>query len=156
MSFFNEILPATALPTARASTRSDSSILGATGLSRPQLAALFREQGLFGRESNLSPAEQALVQNRLGDIPGLRPRPATTWLTPRLRALAQYTDARIAQREPQSERAQLEAMGLSRAAIREVDRLVEDVRVVFGLRPQAVPSDQRLPATVQRSLAPAA
>ena len=146
MSFFTEILAAPAATTTEPAA--GSSLLGATGLSRARLAALFREQGLFGRDSSLSPAEQALVQSRLGHIPGLRPRPATTWMTPRLQALAAYTDARITQQDAQVERRELAATGLSAAAINETARVVENVRTVFGLlyAPQRITAWMEAPA----------
>lgn len=130
MSYFTEILTAT---TPAAQPVPGSNILGATGLSRARLAELFRQQGLFGRESDLSPAEQALVQSRFGHIPGLRPRPASTLMTPRLRALAAYTDARIAQRALRAGEQALVEAGYSFAAISEVGRVIENVRTVFGL-----------------------
>lgn len=127
MSYFTEIVPVQ--PSAQ---RIGTSLRGATGLSRAALAAMYRHDGFFGRDSDLSAAEQAIVQSRLGPVPGIAPRPATTWLTPRLRVLAAYADALIAGDNGERQRAGLEARGFRPAAISEVRTVVEDVREIFG------------------------
>ena len=75
MSFFSEIFSSSNQSVDTVKVDLGSSVLSATGLSRSALATLFRQDGLFGHESDLSPVEQAIVQSRLGPIAGLRTRP---------------------------------------------------------------------------------
>lgn len=120
-----------------------STIRSATGLSRAALASVYREIGIFGRDSDLTAAEQAIVQNRLGPLPGIPARPATTWLTPRLRALIDYADALIAGQDVTQARNTLERRGFTRAALSEVQTTVSDVQEVFGPRTRPVRQDVR-------------
>ena len=76
-----------------------SNILGVTGLSRAVLAGLFRSRGLFGRDSRLGDTEQAVVQSRLPAIEGIAALPVPALQSPRLKALADYTDALVAGRD---------------------------------------------------------
>ena len=119
-----------------------SNVLGVTGLSRAVLAALFRSRGLFGRDSQLSSAEQAVVQSRLPAIDGIAALPVPALQSPRLKALADYTDARVAGREGSIERSRLLAAGLSSSAILEAAITVDNVRAVFGI--------SRRPAVAER------
>ncbi|MGQ0528967.1 MAG: hypothetical protein ACT4PG_03930 [Panacagrimonas sp.] len=114
------------------------SIRGATGLSRAALAAWFRRAGLFGPESALNAAEQAVVQNELGPIAGLRGRPLLAPIDTRLQVLAVYARELMATGgvETAEDVAQLVDQGYSRSAAREVARLIRDVREVFGLQPR--------------------
>lgn len=107
-------------------------ILGATGLPRGVLADLFRRRGLFGRDSQLGTAEQAVVQGRLPAIDGLAPLPVPALQTPRLKALAAYVDALVAGRDARVERGRVQAEGVSRPAIEEAAVTVDNVRAVFG------------------------
>jgi hypothetical protein len=110
-----------------------STILGVTGLSRPVIAALYRSRGLFGADSQLAAAEQAVVQSRLPALPGVAAGTPPAFRSSRLKRLADYVDARLAGRDGAAEREQLIAEGLSRAAILEAALTVDNVRVVFGL-----------------------
>ena len=109
-------------------------ILGATGLSRGALAALFRNNGLFGRDSDLAAAEQATLQSRLPPIAGLRSAAILPKQTPRLGAVSALADALVARDASaiRERRAAAQAQGLSEAAIVEVVTVVDNVRVVFG------------------------
>ncbi|MBA4283907.1 MAG: hypothetical protein C0434_00040 [Xanthomonadaceae bacterium] len=109
-----------------------SSILGVTGLSRPVLAELFRRRGLFGRDSQLGHAEQAVVQSRLPAIDGIARLPVTVLQTPRLKALAAYVEALVAGGDAGAERSRLQREGLPSAAILEAAVTVDNVRTVFG------------------------
>lgn len=132
-------------------------ILGATGLSRSVLADLFRHDGLFGADSALGDAEQAVVQARLGRVPGLPGRPVLAPTDARLLALAAYTDAVVARQgvARAQEAAQLKQAGFSPAAVSEVGQIVRNVRDVFGLRVQPR-SDARLDTLSSSALAQAA
>lgn len=107
-------------------------ILGATGLPRRVLADLFRRRGLFGRDSQLGAAEQAVVQGRLPTIDGLAPLPVPALQTPRLKALSAYVEALVAGRDARAERDRAQGEGLSRLAILEAAVTVDNVRAVFG------------------------
>ena len=113
-----------------------SNILGVTGLSRASLAAMFRRNGLFGRDSALSPAEQAVLQSRLPVIEGLPARVAPAFMTLRLTAFADYAESLVARRDAARAQARLERLGLSEAAITEVRTVIENVFVVFAPKPQ--------------------
>lgn len=132
------------------------SIRGATGLSREALATWFRRAGLFGPQSALKAAEQAVVQNQLGPIAGLRGRPLIAPIDTRLLALATYTRELIASGglETAEDVAQLEDQGYSRSAAREVARVIRDVREVFG--PQLRGADAQLANVAPRALQKAA
>lgn len=124
-------VPARMPAPARRAGRAGSNILGATGLSRRALAAMFVRDGLFGRDSDLTPAEQAAVQAALPELAGLKRPAAVSSVTPRLRALADYVAALVQGRAAAGERSRLEASGMSSAAISEVATLVEDLLAVF-------------------------
>ena len=124
----------------RATAGADSNILGATGLPRAVLAAMFRRDGLFGRDSALSYSEQAVLQSRLPRITGLKPLVAPAVLNARLQALAAYTDALVEGRDAGAERSRLVREGLKASAIDEVAIVVANVRVVFGAFSIAVPA----------------
>ena len=135
MSFYSEIFSDSDQSVGSIAVDLETSVLSATGLSRAHLATWFREQGLFGHESDLSPAEQAIVQGRLGSIPGLRSRPVLAPTDARLIALESFTDSlvRAGGRSAASDEAQLVAAGYARAAVNEVVRVVRLARDVFGL-----------------------
>lgn len=127
-----------------------SNILGVTGLSRAVLADLFRRRGLFGRDSQLSHSEQAVVQSALPTIAGLAAPSAPKFLSPRLKALADYSAARVAGGDASAEYRRLVDHGLSGSAIREAAITIDNVRVVFGTTLAAAK-----PVTVgERSTAP--
>ncbi len=109
-----------------------SNIIGATGLSRAVLAEMFRRRGLFGRDSQLGNAEQAVVQSRLPKIAGIAALPVIALQTPRLKALADYVEALVAGRDATEARSRLVREGLSSVAILEAATTVDNVRVVFG------------------------
>lgn len=109
-----------------------SNILGTTGLSRAVLADHFRSRGLFGRDSQLCLAEQAVVQSRLPAIPGIARLPVTALETPRLKALAAYVEALVVGRDADAARSRLIETGLSRSAALEAAVTVDNVRVLFG------------------------
>ena len=119
-------------------TRIANSIRSATGLSREALAAWYRRAGLFGADSALDAAEQAVVQNQLGPIAGLRSRALLAPIDARLQVLATYTRELIAAggAETPEDVAQLVAQGYTHNAAWEVARLVRDVREVFGFKPR--------------------
>ena len=139
MSFFNEIFSSSNQSVDSVAVDLGGSVLSATGLSRSALATLFRQDGLFGHESDLSPVEQAIVQSRLGPISGLRPRPVLAPTDARLVALESFTDTLVAAggRSTQADEAQLVAAGYSEAAVNETVRVVQLTRDVFGLTPKA-------------------
>lgn len=158
MSFFTQLFANSAEPESSIRVETGSNVLGATGLSRSTLAALFRQDGLFGHESELAPVEQAIVQSRLGPIPGLRGRQVLAPTDARLVALENFTDAvvRAGGRVLASDEAQLVAAGFSAGAVSEVVRVVGLVRDVFGLVPQPSGGDTRLHTLDPRGLARAA
>jgi hypothetical protein len=135
MSFFNEIFSSSNQSVGSVNVDVGSSVLSATGLSRSHLATLFRQDGLFGHESDLSPVEQAIVQSRLGPISGLRNRPVLAPTDARLVALESFTDTLVAAagRSTEAAEAQLVAAGYTEAAVTEVVRVVRLARDVFGL-----------------------
>lgn len=137
MSFFNEIFSSSNQAVDAVDINVGSSVLSATGLSRSVLATLFRQNGLFGQESDLSPVEQAIVQSRLGPIAGLRPRPVLAPTDARLIALETFTDTlvRAGGRVTAADEAQLVAAGYAENAVTEVVRVVRMARDVFGLAP---------------------
>jgi len=137
MSFFNEIFSSSNQSVGSVNVDLGSSVLSATGLSRAHLATLFRQDGLFGHESDLSPVEQAIVQSRLGPISGLRNRPVLAPTDARLIALESFTDTLVAAagRSTEAAEAQLMAAGYTEAAVTEVVRVVRLARDVFGLTP---------------------
>jgi len=114
-----------------------SNILGTTGLSRAVLADYFRSRGLFGSDSQLGLAEQAVVQSRLPAIAGIARLPVTALETPRLVALADYVEALVAGRNrvAESARRRLIAAGLSASAVLEAEVTVDNVRVLFSPLP---------------------
>lgn len=146
MSFFNEIFSASLQPVETVDVAVGQSVLSATGLGRKLLADMFRRDGLFGRDSDLSPVEQAIVQSRLGYIAGLRPRPVLAPADARLVALENFTDGLVnaGGRVQAGDEAQLVAAGYSPAAASEVVRVVRLARDVFGL--VALPRGARQPA----------
>lgn len=115
----------------RTESATGSNIVGATGLSRAALAAFFRANGLFGAESALSPAEQAVVQAGLPYLAGLKAVGSAARNTPRLAALADYVEALVAGRSTIGERARVEAAGLSSRAASEAQTVVGNVFAVF-------------------------
>lgn len=115
-----------------------SNILGVTGMPRHVLAAMFRRDGLFGRDSQLTPAEQAVVQAALPRIAGLKLLAIAGSKTPLLAALADYVSTLVVAGTAVRERRCLETAGLSEAAIHEVATVVDNVLVVFQPKPQAV------------------
>lgn len=133
-----------------ASTFPRSNLIGVTGLSRSVLAAMFRSDGLYGRDSALSANEQAVVQSRLPQIVGLKGPNAPAILGGRLQLLADYVDAVVAGRDSGAEQARLQAAGYSRRAISEAAITVDNVRTVFGAFPIAA-----VAATTTPSSAPA-
>ncbi|MGQ0698002.1 MAG: hypothetical protein ACT4PZ_07140 [Panacagrimonas sp.] len=154
MSFFTEFFSTT--------TATDrpvrSGIRGATGLSRAVLAEGFRRDGLFGRDSDLSSAEQAAVQSQIGPVAGLRSRPVLAPIDSRLQALAAYTRAVVVANgatKPE-EAKQLVAAGFTRAAASEVGSVVRNVCEVFGPQPRVCVGDARLGAVPTARLARAA
>lgn len=151
MSFFTDI-------TAQNPLQPEVGILSATGLSRGLLAALFRNNGLFGADSDLSPVEQAVVQSQLGTVPGLRDRPLLAPTDARLAALARYTEAAVRSdgRLSGADEAQLVAAGFRPQAASEVLRVVRNVRDVFGLVPAPLPADVHLGRIDARRVARAA
>ncbi len=112
-----------------------TNIVAVTGLPRPLLAAMFRRAGLFGRDSALTVVEQAVVQSRLPAVPNLAAPSAPSILGPRLKLLADYVDAVVAERDASAEQARLAREGYSQAAIGEAAITVDNVRTVFGLFP---------------------
>lgn len=137
MSFFSEIFSSSNQSVDAIDVDLGGSVLSATGLSRAALAILFRQDGLFGHESDLSPVEQAIVQSRLGPIPGIRTRPVLAPTDARLVALESFTDTlvRAGGRATAADEAQLVAAGYSESAVTEVVRVVRLARDVFGLAP---------------------
>ncbi len=138
--------------TKSATTEVRSNILGATGLSRAVLAEMFRRRGLFGRDSQLGNSEQAVVQSLLPKIPGIAALPVIALQTPRLKALAAYTEALVAGRDTADARSRLVQEGLSSAAILEAATTVDNVRVVFG--PIAARAAQAKPVIVSEAALP--
>lgn len=124
------------------STFPRSNLIGVTGLSRPVLAAMFRRDGLYGRDSALGDCEQAVVQSRLPRITGLNAPNVPAILGARLQALADYVDAIVAERDSSAEQARLQAAGYSRRAIDEAAITVDNVRTVFGAFPVAAAATQ--------------
>jgi hypothetical protein len=131
---------------SRNETATRSNIIGATGLSRASLAALFRANGLFGADSELSAAEQAVVQASLPRIAGLKSPGSASRSTPRLAALADYVTALVAGRSAIGERARVEAAGLSSRAASEAATVVGDVFAVFQPEVSAPLAAQSKPA----------
>lgn len=125
------LAPSSAAVQTRSAGLAGANILGVTGLPRHTLAAMFRRDGLFGRDSALAPAEQAVVQATLSAIPGLKPRAIATGSAPHLAVLADYVSALAVGRAAIAERLRLEAAGLTSAAINEVATVVDNVLVVF-------------------------
>lgn len=134
MSFFNSISPTSSQPVAEVLIDPASNVLSATGLGRRTLAALFRETGLFGRESDLAPVEQAIVQSRIGPLQGVPQRPVLAPTDARLVALERFTEAAVQARGAvrAADEAQLQAAGYSPAAVSEVVRVVRLAQDVFG------------------------
>lgn len=130
--------------------RPRSNILAVTGLSRRSLAAMYRSNGLFGRDSALSAIEQAVVQSRLPRISGLAAPSAPAILDGRLKRLADYVDVLVAGRDASAERQRLQAEGYAQAAISEAAITVDNVSIVFavvaaaGAKPE--PASERLPS----------
>lgn len=148
MSFFNEIFSSSNQPVDTVNVAAGTSVLSATGLSRKALAELFRQDGLYGADSDLSPVEQAIVQSRLGHIPGLRARPVLAPTDARLVALESFTDVLVragGEVRPRDE-AQLVAVGYSPAAVSEAVRVVRLARDVFGLVAQPLRIEDRTAA----------
>lgn len=109
-----------------------TNIVAVTGLSRPVLATMFRRAGLFGRDSALTPVEQAVIQSRIPAVPSLRAPTAPSILGSRLKLLADYVDALVAGRDVDVERNRLAREAYSEAAIEEAAIVVDNVRTVFG------------------------
>lgn len=142
MSFFTQIFSASTEASNVIETRPADSVLSATGLSRPVLADLFRRNGLFGAESDLAPVEQAIVQSRLGFLPGIRPRPVLAPTDARLVALENFTDAvrNAGGSASAAQRRQLSEAGFRPEQISEVLHVVRNVIDVFGARNGARPT----------------
>lgn len=138
-----------AVTDTRTAESARSNILGVTGMPRHALAAMFRRDGLFGRDSQLTPAEQAVVQAALTRIAGLKPLAVAGSKTPLLAALADYVSTLAAAGTAVSERRRLETAGLSEAAINEVATVVDNVLVVFQPKPQAAVAELPTPATTR-------
>ena len=155
MSFFNEIFSSSSQSVETVDVAAGTSILSATGLSRQALAALFRQDGLFGHDSDLAPVEQAIVQSRLGHIPGLRARPVLAPTDGRLVALENFVDGLVQAggRVRGHDEQQLVEAGYSAAAVSEVVHVVRLARDVFGLvgQPRRTPT-----ATARQPVARAA
>jgi hypothetical protein len=135
MSFFSQIFSESTQPAGHVAIDPATSVLSATGLGRATLRELFRQTGLFGRDSDLAPVEQAIVQSRLGPIPGVPARPVLAPTDARLVALEGFTDLVLQSRGrigAQAE-AQLEAAGFSARAVSEVVRVVRMAQDVFGI-----------------------
>lgn len=112
----------------------ESNILGATGLSRATLAAMFRSNGLFGSDSALSSSEQEVVLACLR-IPGRLPSSVMPETTSRLEALKHMTrlllrTGRIASAAAES---RLASAGFDSGALHELCRVVMIARDVFGV-----------------------
>ena len=137
MPLFSKYFSSSRSRPASAPIITGSSVFSATGLPRVILAAMLLRDGLFGRESDLTSDEQAILQSRLGPIPCLRSRPLPAPESPGLLALQQFTDGVVLAggRSSRSEEALLEAAGFTPAAVSEVVRVVCLVRDVFGLPP---------------------
>lgn len=136
-------------------------IRGATGLSRAAIAAHYRRAGLFGGDSDLSSAEQIVVQSRLGPLPGVPEPPAPDWSAsrlgkPRLWILADHVDALIAGRQMQDGAAMLRFWGFSPSAPSEIERTVHNVQDIFGPRCRPAKADVRETVIAQAALARAA
>lgn len=116
--------------TATAAYRSN--ILGATGLPKAFLAGMFRRDGLFGRESSLSPDEQAVLQSRLPAIRGLAAPAGVKQFTPRLSVLADLADALISGADASEEQTRAGRAGFDADAVGEVRTVIENVFAVFG------------------------
>lgn len=125
------------MSTQTALSEARSTILGATGLPRSVIAALYRSRGLFGPDSQLTATEQAVIQSRLPALRGIAAVAAPTFRSTRLKRLADYVDALLAGRDGRAEREALLTEGLSRAATAEAALTIDNLRVVFGL-PAAV------------------
>jgi len=113
-------------------TRRGSNILGATGLPRAVLAAMFQRDGLFGRDSSLSREEQAVLQSRLPAIRGLRAPAAVKTLTPRLAVLAELADTLVRGADASAQQARALRAGFERSAVWEVGTVIDNVFTVFG------------------------
>lgn len=139
----------------RNNDRPRTNILAVTGLPRSLLAAMFRRAGLFGRDSALTVVEQAVVQSRLPAVPNLAAPSAPSILGSRLKLLADYVDAVVAERDSSAEQARLAREGYSEAAIGEAAITVDNVRTVFGLFPAST-SAQPVKTAASHSYARAA
>jgi hypothetical protein len=120
-------------------------IRSATGLPRAVIAAHYRNAGLFGRDSDLSPLEQCIVRHRLDPLPGV-PVPAceagpTCVGEPTLRLLSDHVDALVAGRSPDESASLLRRWGFTAAALSEVERTVRNVQDIFGLRARPARAD---------------
>ena len=71
MSYFSEIFSSSNQSVDAIDVDLGGSVLSATGLSRSALATLFRQDGLFGHESDLSPVDR-LVRDAIGRRVGER------------------------------------------------------------------------------------
>lgn len=128
MSFFTEITAINPRPMI------ESNILGATGLSRATLAAMFRRDGLFGPDSALSTSEQGVVLACLR-IPGVSSSSVMPETTARLEVLKHIAMfllrvGGIASTEAES---RLAAAGFDQDARRELWRVVKIARDVFSV-----------------------
>ena len=136
-------------------------IRSATGWSRAAVAAHFRRYGLFGRDSSLSSAQQIVVQQRLGRLPGVPEVPAPQWSAARLRRpelllLADHVDALIAGRASPDDAARLAFWGFTVGAQAEIERTVHNVQDIFGPRTRPAKADVRETVTAEPALARAA
>lgn len=138
MSSLFQMFAASSEPADTVRYTTGSSVLGVTGLPRRMLATLLLQNGLFGRESDLAPIEQAIVQDRIGPVPGLTRRALPAPTDTRLQALDAFADrvVRASGGVSRTEEAQLVAAGFNAAAVSEVVRVVRTVRDVFGLQAQ--------------------
>ncbi|HZP13482.1 MAG TPA: hypothetical protein VFB36_13765 [Nevskiaceae bacterium] len=109
-----------------------SNILGATGVSQQALANYFRSTGLFGRDSNLTAAEQSVVCGHLPPIEGLRMPRMISPQTPRLLAVAQLSASLVAGADRHETAAQARRAGVPEHVVSEIVGVIDNVRVVFG------------------------
>lgn len=123
-----------------------SNIFGVTGLSRRHLREMFRRDGLFGADSDLTRHEQAAVAKALGQKNINVPTQVNPALRRRIGEVLLFTDAAIRGEGEVTvgDWARAEGAGISRAALHEVLRVVAIVRDVFELPVPALAEDVSL------------